>query len=252
MKIASVIGLYHKYRLNGNMEIDVLEDINFDVYDGEFITIIGPSGCGKTTLLNIIAGLIKPSKGIVKIMGQIVDSPLKGVIGYVFQDPLLLPWRTVYGNIKLGLELLGTYNSVESEQKIKEMIKLVGLEGFEKFYPSELSGGMKQRVSIARALVTNPKLLLMDEPFGALDEQTRTKLGLELIKIQRKTRKTIIFVTHSLQEAALLSDKIILLSKKPSKILSIIENDLPPEEREPENNGVQKVRRLLWESLKGI
>lgn len=248
MKAVSVENLTHAFRVGDNAELPVLKDISFEAEEGEFLSIIGPSGCGKSTILNIIAGLIKPTNGTVRIFGQKVNGPLRGVVGYVFQDPLLLSWRTVYQNVALGLELLD-YNRKDHGTIVSKMIKLVNLEGFEHLYPFELSGGMKQRVSLARALAPDPKVLLMDEPFGALDEQTRTNLGLELLKIRNLTGKTIIFVTHSLLEASMLSDKIVVLSKNPAMIKDLIQVDLPQHMREPESPEVQYIRRRLWNSL---
>lgn len=197
--------------------LHILDKISFDVKEGEFVSIIGPSGCGKTTLLKILGGLRSFTKGDVKV---------KEKFGFVFQDPTLLPWRTSLKNIELPLEIFGRKNSSRSPQ---ELLKVVGLSGFENYYPNELSGGMQQRVAIARALIFRPSILLMDEPFGALDEITRNKMNLELLRIlreEKKTVSTIIFVTHSIPEAVFLSDRVIVLSQRPAKVEKIIEINL--------------------------
>jgi NitT/TauT family transport system ATP-binding protein len=217
----------------GDNTIEALHEVTLDIKKGEFFTIIGPSGCGKSTLLNIIAGLIKPSSGRVLVDENEVKGPLPGKISYVFQAPLLLPWRTVLDNVAFGLEMLGVKKE-ERYKKARELLKLVGLAGFEKMYPSELSGGMQQRVALARALAVDPSVLLMDEPFGPLDEQTRLNLGIELTRIWMLTKKTIIFVTHSITEAAFLSDRIAVMSKRPGQLVNVIEvNDERP--RDPES-----------------
>ncbi len=206
----------------------VLDNLNFDVKKVEFISIIGPSGCGKTTLLKIIGGLIPATSGNIIVKDRPVKIALeKRELGFVFQNPVLLPWRTSLENTKLPLEILGN-NSIQGLSN--KLFKIVGLEGFENSYPKELSGGMQQRVSIARALTFEPSILLMDEPFGSLDEITRDKMNLELLRIWKKektTISTIIFVTHSIPEAVFLSDRIIVLSKRPAKIEKIIDVDLP-------------------------
>jgi len=209
-------------------KLRVLDKLNFDVKDGEFISIIGPSGCGKTTLLKILGGLIPTTSGDVSVKGGPVKIALeRREFGFVFQNPVLLPWRTSLENAKLPLEILGNNSSHGLSNKL---LKLVGLEGFENSYPKELSGGMQQRVAIARALTFEPSILLMDEPFGSLDEITRDKMNLELLRIwkeEKTTISTIIFVTHSIPEAVFLSDRIVVLSKRPAEIEKIIEIDLP-------------------------
>ncbi|MCD6099448.1 MAG: ABC transporter ATP-binding protein [Candidatus Marinimicrobia bacterium] len=200
-------------------EVKALEKVSFKVEKEDFVSIVGPSGCGKTTILKVIAGLINFTQGkIIK--------PKNFEIGYVFQEPTLLEWRKVIDNIALPLEI----KSIDKEQryrKVKELLKLVDLEGFEEVYPKDLSGGMKQRVAIARALIYDPKILLMDEPFGALDEPTRLKLNSEINRIWVKTNKTILFVTHNIQEAVFLSTKVIVLSKRPGKVKKIVKIDFP-------------------------
>lgn len=192
--------------------LKVIDNISFDLKDSEIVSIVGPSGCGKSTILKILSGLLLPSSGKVNHLDKNINQSI------VFQNDVLLPWRNVYENISLPLELK---NNI-SRKGIIDKINLVGLNGFEKSYPNELSGGMRQRVSLARALITNPSLLLMDEPFGSLDEMTRDNLNLELLNIHKKTKTTIVFVTHSISEAVFLSDRIIVLSDRPAKIKKII------------------------------
>ncbi|MCX8207494.1 MAG: ABC transporter ATP-binding protein [Methanothrix sp.] len=205
--------------------MEVLRDISMSVDEGEFVCFIGPSGCGKTTLLRIIAGLEFPSSGSVLLDG----TPIKGPgpeRGMVFQEYSLFPWRTVLDNVAFGPEIRGVPKE-ERYRLAREYLKMVGLERFESRYPHELSGGMKQRVAIARALVNNPKALLMDEPFGALDAQTRNVMQSELLRIWEQERKTIIFVTHSVDEAIYLGDRIVVFSARPGRVKEIIEIDLP-------------------------
>ncbi|PLT34457.1 ABC transporter ATP-binding protein [Bacillus sp. V5-8f] len=206
-------------------EVIALQNIDFTVQQGEFISIVGPSGCGKTTLLEILSGLRQPTTGAVKIKGDIVTGPQKS-IGIVFQEESTFPWRTVLENVAFGLQMQGRSKKEYREQAYR-MIELVGLKGFENSYPYELSGGMRQRVAIARTLVTQPEIVVMDEPFGALDEQTRLILGGELLKIVEQTKATVVLVTHSIQEAALLSDKIVVLSARPGKVKHLIKSTLP-------------------------
>lgn len=202
-----------------------LEDISLEVKEGEFISIVGPSGSGKTTLLKILGGLLNPSHGSLSVKGNSIDVAIKRRdFGFVFQNPVLLPWRTVLQNVELPLEIIGDKTPFTESEKLLE---LVGLEKFADYYPSALSGGMQQRVAIARALVFNPDILLMDEPFGALDELIRERLNLELLKIWQETRKTIIFVTHSISEAVFLSNRVMMLSERPAKIIGVRDIDLP-------------------------
>jgi len=205
--------------------LNVLNDISLRIKEGEFVSVIGPSGCGKTTLLKILGGLLPPSHGNITIKDSSLDIAIKRRdFGFVFQNPVILPWRTVLQNIELPLEIIGDQTPFAESEKLLE---LLGLKGFGKYYPKALSGGMKQRVAIARALVFNPDILLMDEPFGALDELTRERLNLELLKIWEQTHKTIIFITHSISEAVFLSNRVIVLSERPAKIDEIKEIDLP-------------------------
>jgi len=199
-------------------KISALQEINLDVAKGEFVSVIGPSGCGKTTLLRIIAGLEKPSSGDVSFHGGTqAEGELN--IGLIFQEFALFPWRTVLENIELGLEIRGI-DKAARRRKALEYVAIIELEGFEKKYPKELSGGMKQRVAIARSIICNPRILLMDEPFGSLDAQTRFTMQKFLFGIWKKTGKTIIFVTHNVDEAVFLGQRLIVMSSRPGKILS--------------------------------
>jgi NitT/TauT family transport system ATP-binding protein len=201
----------------------VLEDISLDVHDGEFICLLGPSGCGKSTLLNIMGGFLSPSTGDVKVDGQVVTGPDPRRI-FVFQERGVFPWLTVEGNIAFGLFHLG---AAERRQRVAHYIHMVGLEGFEKAYPAALSGGMKQRLEVARALAVNPDMLFLDEPFGALDSITRLTMRAELLRIWEAERKTIIFVTHDIEEAVQLSDRVVVMSARPATIQQIVEIDIP-------------------------
>jgi len=198
-----------------------------EVEKGDFVSFIGPSGCGKTTLLRAIAALEIPTKGNLMVNGKLPDNArIDREYGYVFQAAGLYPWRTVEGNIKLPLEIMG-YSQAEKKERIQKVIELVELKGFEKKFPWQLSGGMQQRASIARALSFDANILLMDEPFGALDEIVRDRLNSELLDLWRQTKKTICFVTHSIPEAVFLSTKIVVMSPRPGRITDIIESTLP-------------------------
>ena len=207
--------------------VHALSDINLKVEPGDFVSLIGPSGCGKTTLLRVIADLEKPTSGSITIEGKSAQQArLDRSYGYVFQTPALLPWRNIESNIHLPLEMSG-YSRSEQKNLSDQYLSLVSLSGFEKKYPWQLSGGMQQRVSIARALSFNPDMLLMDEPFGALDEITRDRLNEELLRLWEKTKKTVVFVTHSIPEAVFLSSKIVVMSARPGKIINVIETNFP-------------------------
>jgi len=204
-----------------------LKDINLEINQGEFVSLIGPSGCGKSTLLRIIGDLITPSTGMVTVNGKPApQARVNREYGIVFQAPVLFDWRSVEKNVQLPLEIMGKSPS-ERTQRANEMLDLVELQGFQKHYPYQLSGGMQQRVSIARALSFNPPLLLMDEPFGALDEITRERMNAELLSIWSRTQTTIIFVTHSIPEAVFLSTRVVVMSARPGRITEIIPIDLP-------------------------
>ena len=204
-------------------EIRVLEDIDLDVREGEFVCILGPSGCGKSTLLNVVAGFLEPSAGSVEIDGEPVRGPDARRI-FVFQERGVFPWLTVEGNIGFGL---GRLPRAERERRIAHYVHLVGLEGFEKAYPHELSGGMKQRVEVARALAVDPDVLYLDEPFGALDSITRLVMRGELLRIWGAEKKTILFVTHDIEESVQLADRVVVMSARPARIRRIVEIDLP-------------------------
>ena len=207
--------------------VHALSGIDLEINKGDFISLIGPSGCGKTTLLRVIADLEKPTGGEIKINGMSPEEArLQRAYGYVFQSPALYPWRTVEGNLKLPLEIMGV-EKAEQRKRAAEALEMVDLTGFEKKFPWQLSGGMQQRVSIARALTFYPDLLLMDEPFGALDEIVRDQLNEHFHKLWEQTQKTVVFVTHSIPEAAYLSTKIVVMSPRPGKIIDVIESPLP-------------------------
>jgi NitT/TauT family transport system ATP-binding protein len=229
--IVSVKDVSMIYRTRGPggeaLETVALKDANLEIQPGEFISLIGPSGCGKTTLLRLLADLIQPSSGDLRLGGKTPDEARKArAYGYVFQAPALFEWRTVMANVMLPLEVMN-FPLAERKERAEKMLKLVGLEKFARNYPWQLSGGMQQRVSIARALAFEPQLLFMDEPFGALDEITRENLNLELLRLWRETGKTVIFVTHSIPEAVFLSTRIVVMTPRPGKIEKIINVDLP-------------------------
>ncbi|KAF1046940.1 ABC transporter ATP-binding protein [Xylophilus sp.] len=231
-------------------ELTVLRDFDLDVRDGEFISILGPSGCGKSTFLSILAGLTERSGGTIDFDGR----PLAGINphqGVVFQGYALFPWRTVLQNVEVGLEIRRVHRA-ERTRTAREFLALVGLEAFASRYPHEISGGMKQRVAIARALAYRPEVLLMDEPFAALDAQTREILQVELLRIWEQYRKTIVFITHGLDEAIFLSDRVAVMTKRPGTLKEIIEIDLPrprlPELRNSE--AFVRLRQRAWDVLK--
>ena len=205
--------------------VTALSKVNLAVEDGDFVSFIGPSGCGKTTLLRVIADLEQATSGTITVNGMSpADARLARAYGYVFQAPALYPWRTVEQNVGLPLEIMKLDNAAE---RIRRNLELVNLNGFEKKFPWQLSGGMQQRVSIARALAFDPKLLLMDEPFGALDEIVRDKLNQQLLDLWARTKKTVVFVTHSIPEAVFLSTKIVVMSPRPGRIIDVIEANFP-------------------------
>lgn len=224
MALLEVKGVSKLFKVNGK-QMEALHDINLDISENEFVCFIGPSGCGKTTLLRVIAGLEEPSSGEIRLEGIPIMGP-GPERGMVFQEYSLFPWRTVLDNVAFGLELKGISKD-ERYRKARQYIKMVGLERFEERYPHELSGGMKQRVAIARALVNEPKALLMDEPFGALDAQTRNIMQSELLRVWEEEKKTVVFVTHSVDEAIYLADRIVIMSARPGKIKDVIKIDLP-------------------------
>jgi ABC-type nitrate/sulfonate/bicarbonate transport system ATPase subunit len=239
-------------RIDNGGGVLALSDIAFEVRDNEFVTIIGPSGCGKTTLLRVIAGLIPYDQGNVTIDGRAVTGP-GPERAVVFQNFALMPWADVLGNVAFGLEVRGAPPD-ECRDKAKRLIKLVGLEGFEKRLPKELSGGMQQRVGLARALAVNPQILLMDEPFGALDEQTRRLLQEQLLRLWEEQRKTVVFVTHSMDEAVMLGDRVMLMTPRPGRVKEMI--DVPLERpRSPQvekSSAFVEVKEYLWENLRAM
>ncbi len=204
-----------------------LRDVSFEIERGQFVSILGQSGCGKSTLLKMTAGVTPISSGSISIAGEPVVGPHED-LGMVFQTPVLLEWRDVLGNVMLPIEILGRGRGRSAgEARARELVEMVGLGGFENRYPSELSGGMQQRVAICRALVMDPPLLLMDEPFGALDALTRDEMALEVLRIWERTHKTIVFVTHSIDEAVLLSDRVVVMTPRPGSVRQIMDIDLP-------------------------
>jgi ABC-type nitrate/sulfonate/bicarbonate transport system ATPase subunit len=238
------------FRPKNRESVTALQDFNLEVGRGEFVSIVGPSGCGKSTFLNIVLGLIKPDSGEIHLNGTRITGPGQER-AMVFQEFGLLPWRTVTANVELGLELKGIPPTQRTE-RATELIKLVGLKGFASHYPHELSGGMKQRVGLARALATEPEVLLMDEPFAALDAQTRDLMQMELLQIWEHTKKTVLFVTHSIEEAAYLSDRVIVMTARPGRTKDILKIGLPrPRDYEmrltPEFN---EIKLRIWEVLR--
>ena len=238
-------------------EVVALRDIDLTVQAGEFVSLIGPSGCGKSTLLRLIADLLQPTAGRVQVNGHSPqDARLNQEYGFVFQASTLYEWRTISKNVQLPLEIMG-YSGRERQERTQEMLEMVELGRFGDHYPSQLSGGMQQRASIARALSFSPKLLLMDEPFGALDEFTRDRMNMELLRIWRQTQTTVVFVTHSISEAVFLSGRVVVMSARPGRIKDVIKLDLPrPREFETRESdeyfdAVTKVRESLRDAFIG-
>ena len=210
---------------SGNDEVVALEGVSFQVADGEFVTVVGRSGCGKSTLLKITSGLLPATAGAVRVGGAPVKGPLTN-IGFVFQAPVLLAWRRALDNVLLQIEARGM-DVAAYRRRALDLLELTGLKGFENKYPNELSGGMQQRVSISRALIHDPPLLLMDEPFGALDAITRDEMNLELLHIWQEAKKTVLFITHSIAEAVFLGDRVVVMTPRPGKVDDILTIDLP-------------------------
>jgi NitT/TauT family transport system ATP-binding protein len=232
--------------------VTALDNISFSVQAGGFLCVLGPSGCGKSTLLRVVADLIDPSSGTLSVFGRTPrQARIDRALGFVFQDAALLPWRTALENVELPLEVGGRRSLLAGAPTPRELLRLVGLEGWEASFPHELSGGMRQRVAIARALLGGPRLLLMDEPFGALDEITRDRLNEELRRIWLETRTTILFVTHSVYEAIYLGETVLVLAANPGRVRAGVEVDLPPDralsirETEPFNRIAARTRGLL-------
>jgi NitT/TauT family transport system ATP-binding protein len=236
-----------KWYQSTNGIIHTLEDVSFSASKGEFVSIIGPSGCGKSTLIKLIGDLLEPSAGSIVVDGMTTEEArLKRMFSFVFQNPMLLPWRRIIDNVRLPLEILK-----REARDPSELLRMVGLSGFENVYPKELSGGMQQRVVLARALTFNPQILLMDEPFAGVDEFTRDALNVELLSIWRETGVTVLFITHSISEAVFLSDRVILLSPRPAKIKDILEIDFPrPRQRNLKESVLfQEMVKCLREKL---
>jgi len=220
----AVRDLSKRYATRGG-SLTALEDISFTVSEGDFVAVVGPSGCGKSTLLKILAGLLPPSRGDARLRGVPITGPRRD-IGVVFQSPVLFPWRTVLDNVLIPVDVQGL--SRERYRPVaRDLLSLVGLDGFERHYPWELSGGMQQRVALTRALVHDPAMLLMDEPFGALDAMTREQMNVELQRIWLDRRKTVVFITHSIPEAVFLGTRVLVMSRRPGRILEDRRVDLP-------------------------
>ncbi|WP_226533960.1 ABC transporter ATP-binding protein [Microbacterium paraoxydans] len=252
--LISVAGLSVSYDVaRTGKKLIAIENVDLDVFEGEFITVLGPSGCGKTTFMNVIAGLVAPSTGSVLVDGKEVDGPGPDR-AVVFQDYALLPWRTVFDNVRFGLEMQKGLRTADWRAKVQEAIDMVGLKGFESSYPRELSGGMQQRVGLARAFVAEPRILLMDEPLGAVDALTREVMRDEIEKLIEATGKTVLFITHSIEEAILLGDRIVVFKSHPGAIKEVITTDIP---RPRSERSVQhdprflELRDHLWEALEG-
>jgi NitT/TauT family transport system ATP-binding protein len=220
-----VAGVSKSYRARDGMPVAAVEDISLEMAAGEFVSIVGPSGCGKSTLLSIVAGLIPSTRGEVRIEGHAITEPYTKV-GIVFQSDLLLDWRTVIGNVLFQFEMRGE-SARPFQGRARDLVASVGLAGFERKHPFELSGGMRQRVALCRALVHDPPLLLMDEPFGALDALTRDQLQVDLQRVWQESRKTVLFVTHSIAEAVFLSDRVVVMTPRPGRIREVLTIELP-------------------------
>jgi NitT/TauT family transport system ATP-binding protein len=227
MSTASVVRLEHVTKTFPRGNVTALEDIDLELERGEFVSLIGPSGCGKSTLLRVVGDLVAPTAGTISVNGKTARQAREdGDYGIVFQAAVLFDWRTVAKNIALPLEMLG-WDRAKRKERVREMLELVELSAFADHHPWQLSGGMQQRVAIARALAFEPALLLMDEPFGALDEMTRERMNLELLSIWEKTGSTVIFVTHSISEAVFLSTRVVVMSPRPGRIAGVVDIDLP-------------------------
>ena len=232
------------FRTSGRQDHLALSDFSLTIEDGAFVSILGPSGCGKSTLLYIVGGFVNPTGGVAKVKGKPITGPGPDR-GPVFQEFALFPWKSVLGNVMYGPRQQGVKHD-EAEAQSRRLIEMVGLKGFEHFYPKELSGGMKQRVALARTLAYHPAVLLMDEPFGALDAHTRTRLQNDLLNIWERDRKTVLFVTHSVEEAVFLSDQVVVMTRSPGRIKEIVDIDLPrpaPPGRAVARSALSEIRR---------
>src|SRR5258706_4211999 len=227
-----------------------VDGVDLEVRDGEFVAIVGPSGCGKTTFLNAVDGLIPIAAGSLALDGREITAPGRDR-AMVFQQPGLLPWRTVMGNVLFGVEAQGTMTKSEAVERARQQVDLVGLAGFEDAYPLELSGGMQQRVNLARALLTDPEMLLLDEPFAALDAQTRETMQLELLKIWSKTKKTALFITHDIKEAIYLADRVIVFTRRPGRVKTVVDIGLsrPRDLRIKRDPQFLTYEDQIWESI---
>lgn len=251
MTLVNIDGVSKTYNVNSPEDsVEAVRDVDLDVEEGEFLSIVGPTGCGKSTLLEMVAGLISPTDGEIRLNGTKITEPNER-IGFVFQNDSTFPWRTTLENVEFGLEMHGE-DKQSRRERAREVIDLVGLGGFEEKHPTELSGGMRQRVAIARTLVMNPDIMLMDEPFGSLDEQTRLILGEELLRICRETNQTTLFVTHSITEAIHLSDRVFVMSARPGEVKDLV--DVPIER--PRDADVvttetfNEIEDRIWNSLR--
>jgi NitT/TauT family transport system ATP-binding protein len=249
-KLRAVDVTIHYWIERSNRPFLAVDGASLDIGSGEFVSIVGPSGCGKTTFLNAVDGLLPISGGMLQLNGQAITRPGPDR-AMVFQQPSLLPWRTVMGNVVYGLEMQGRISKAERSERCQGLIELVGLGGFEHAFPTELSGGMQQRVNLARALATDPDMLLLDEPFAALDAQTRELMQRELLRIWGETRKTALFITHDIKEAVYLADRVIVFSKRPGRVKTCVEIDLP----RPRELSIKRDQRFLaledevWSSI---
>jgi NitT/TauT family transport system ATP-binding protein len=251
--VLRINGVERTFALPGGGTTVALSGIELDVRPGEFISLIGPSGCGKSTLLRVIGDLIAPSAGTVEVNGKPASrARMDRDYGIVFQAPVLFEWRTVEANVRLPLELMGIA-AAERDRRVREMLELVELGSFMRHYPHQLSGGMQQRVAIARALCFQPSILLMDEPFGALDEMTRERLNAEVLRIWAATGTTIVFVTHSIPEAVFLSSRVVVMSARPGRITTVVDIDLPQPRTEQtrESDRYYELVTVVREALRG-
>ena len=223
--LVSLEGVTRRFVTRAGSDVTALQELSLAIGREQFVTVVGPSGCGKTTLMKLAGGLLPPTQGTVRLDGEVLSRPSRKV-GMVFQRPVLLPWRSVLDNVMFPLEMLGWATAAHKDEA-RRLIELVGLRGFEDALPNELSGGMQQRVSICRALIYDPVLLLMDEPFGALDAMTREDLSFELLRIWNEKRKTVVFVTHSITEAVLLADRVIVMTARPGRVVMDVPITLP-------------------------
>ncbi len=249
-KLRAIDVTIHYWIERSNRPFLAVDRVMLDIQPGEFVSIVGPSGCGKTTFLNAVDGLLPITSGSLELNGQPIACPGPDR-AMVFQQASLLPWRTVLGNVVYGLELQGRLRSRDRVQRARELIRLVGLAGFEDSFPTELSGGMQQRVNLARALATDPEMLLLDEPFAALDAQTREFMQRELLRIWGETRKTALFITHDIKEAVYLADRVMVFTRRPARVKACLEIDLP----RPRELSIKRDQRFLefedeiWRSI---